>query len=73
MDARTARPHLGFMDLDRLFGLVASLALLLFLLPAVLPLSAEGRRGVERAAGWLVGGALAAASLYAAAWFAGIV
>ena len=71
MEARAAHPHLRWMDLDRLFGLVASIALLLYLLPGAVPLEPRRRAALRRAAGWLLGGALSAAVLYAILWFAG--
>lgn len=61
----------GF-DADRIFGVVAGIALLLFMLPQVLPLSPERRRLFQAGAGLLVGGALAAAAMLALAWAVGI-
>lgn len=60
----------GF-DADRIFGVVTAIALLLFLLPQVMPLSPERHRLFRRGAGLLVGGALAAATMMALAWALG--
>jgi hypothetical protein len=60
------------LGLDRIFGLVAGIALLLFLLPQVLRLSPRQHRLMRRAAGGLIGTALAVAAALSLAWFAGI-
>jgi hypothetical protein len=60
----------GF-DADRIFGVVTAIALLLFLLPQVVPLSPERHRQFRRGAGLLVGGALAAAAMLALGWASG--
>ncbi len=60
------------LSADQIFGLVASLALLIFLLPRVLRLTPGQHRALRLLAGGMVGAALLVAVLLSLAHFAGI-